>query len=273
VQSHQPIGVFDSGIGGLTVAAEIQALLPHEPIVYFGDADRCPYGNRDPEEVIQFSLQICDFLLTQKVKMIVVACNTATATALSTLTAHYDVPVIGVIQPGSRAAVKAPSVAKVGVIGTTVTIQSGAYASAIFARNPELQVYGLACPAFVPLVESGQLDGADVEAIVAETLLPMQREGVDAVILGCTHYPLLQPVIARVLGPTVRLISSAEETAIEVKQLLASHVVQESVGVDLPIHQYFTSGDAGRMQTALQEWYGRTNAQVQTLSLAQTKLR
>lgn len=256
MRNHQPIGVFDSGIGGLTVAAEIQALLPNEKIVYFGDAKRCPYGNRDPQEVVRYSIEICDFLLSLHVKMIVVACNTATATALPTLQARYDVPVIGVIQPGSRAAVKATGVSQVGVIGTAVTIRSGAYAQAIHEKAPHLRVHSLACPAFVPLVEEGKLYGAEVKQIVADTLAPFLATNVDTLILGCTHYPLLQGVIADVMGPSVRLISSAAETAYEVQQGLKDLGIEAEHTIGLRDHEYFTSGDAGRMEMALNDWYG-----------------
>ncbi|MCL6444960.1 MAG: glutamate racemase [Alicyclobacillus sp.] len=247
-----PIGVFDSGVGGLTVASAINALLPHERLMYFGDAARCPYGNRQPDEVIRYACEILDFLYQRGVKLLVVACNTATATALPVLEARYDVPVIGVIQPGARAAVRNADAIRIGVIGTSVTVASGAYEQAIHALRPEADVYSLACPDFVPMVERGCVSGPEVEQTVRGALTPLVAAGVDTLILGCTHYPLLQAPIRRVIGTNVRLISSAEETAREVRQILTTRQLMGSWSQ--PQHCFFTTGERARMQEALTRW-------------------
>lgn len=252
--NDKPIGVFDSGIGGLTVAAAISRELPKEQILYFGDTARCPYGDRKPEEVQEFSIQVLDFLYEQGVKILVVACNTATAVALPVLEKRYDVPVLGVVRPGARAATKHPNHGKIGVIGTAVTIQSRAYSRAIETMDMDANVYSLACPAFVPLVEQGQWSGPDVEQVVASTLAPLMAESVDTLILGCTHYPLLQSTIQRVMGERVTLISSAEETAREVKMMLVQSGQLSSADHHFN-NQYFTSGDGSKLRLALQEWF------------------
>ncbi|MCL6625807.1 glutamate racemase [Alicyclobacillus shizuokensis] len=254
---EQPIAVFDSGIGGLTVVSEIMSVLPDEAILYFGDTARCPYGDRDPDEVLEFSLQIADFLLSQQVKLLVVACNTATAVALPELQQRSPIPVLGVIQPGARAAVNSatPRRRRIGVIGTAVTIASGAYADAVHVLDSSIDVVSLACPQFVPLVESGRWDGADVEQVVRESLLPLLLYDIDALILGCTHYPLLSSPIARVVGPEVQLISSAAETAREVRGVLARQRLLRPSG-DPPIHQFYTTGDEQKMEVAVQDWLG-----------------
>lgn len=250
----RPIGIFDSGVGGLTVAAEICNELPNEDIVYFGDSRRCPYGDRDPADVVQFSIQVCDFLYSRGVKMLVIACNTATAVALPSLVARYDVPVIGVIQPGAKAATHLAGVRRIGVIGTAVTIASGAYEAAIRARLPKISVFSLACPAFVPLVERGCLSGPEVELVVQKTLEPIIGQCVDTLILGCTHYPLLQPVIANVMGNRVTVISSAEETALEVRRQLERER-QTEVKRRKSRRVYYTSGDVDSLQFALKTWF------------------
>ncbi|RIV29191.1 glutamate racemase [Alicyclobacillaceae bacterium I2511] len=252
-----PIGVMDSGIGGLTVVAEMRKRLPDERILYFGDTARCPYGDRSMSEVQTFSIEVCDFLYNQGVKMLVVACNTATSAALPLLQARYDVPVIGVIEPGARAAVAAQESHHVGVIGTSLTVHSGAYQRAVQDSNPNLTVSSLACPDFVPLVEAGLWEGNVAYQTVAENLAPMRGLGVDTLILGCTHYPHLQKLILQVMGPQVRLISSAEETAMEVKQLLHRTERWRLVAGNTKYTErdmFFTTGSAQRMTEALQKW-------------------
>jgi glutamate racemase len=255
VFNQLPIGVFDSGVGGLTVASAIKAELPNETITYFGDTARCPYGDRTPEQVLEFSTEICDFLVQRGVKMLVVACNTATAVALPTLQQRYRIPVLGVVRPGARAAVLATKTKRIGVIGTAVTVASGVYERAIKALLPDAEVYSLACPEFVPLVERGETSGQHVERIVKERLQPLQERDIDTLILGCTHYPHLGSVIQRAVGDNVRLISSAYETAREVKAVLSDQVGKTN-RVESPADQYFTSGDGVRMQHALEKWMG-----------------
>jgi glutamate racemase len=219
--STRPIGVFDSGIGGLTVVHALIRQLPHESIVYFGDTARVPYGPKSPDTVRRYSREIASFLTEQDVKAIVIACNTATAHALGTLRSELTLPVIGVVEPGARAAVSATKTGRIGVIGTAGTIKSGAYERAICALKPDAQVTARACPLFVPIVEEGWLDHEATRLIAREYLAPVVDAGVDTLVLGCTHYPLLKPLLRDVMGPGVRLIDSAEETAAEAGRTLA----------------------------------------------------
>lgn len=223
MSSSAPIGVFDSGIGGLTVVHELIRQLPHESIVYFGDTARVPYGPKSPDTVRRYSREIAAYLTEQGVKAIVVACNTATAHALGTLRSELSLPVVGVVEPGARAAVAATRTGRIGVIGTVGTIKSGAYERAICALSPTAQVVARACPLFVPLVEEGWVDH-EATRLIAETYLePLVKANVDTLVLGCTHYPLLKPLLRQVMGPDVRLIDSAEETAAESARTLAGN--------------------------------------------------
>jgi glutamate racemase len=215
------IGVFDSGVGGLTVARELIHQLPCEDIVYFGDTARVPYGIKSKETVIRFSIENILFLLKQDVKLICVACNTVSSAALPIIKNHFRVPIVGVISPGVREAVYATQNKRIGVIGTKGTIASCAYEYQIKQLDSRIKVTALACPLFVPFVEEGWL-GGDVVLSVANTYLkPLKEAGVDTVILGCTHYPLLKPVIRKIMGEGVTLIDSAQQVAIEVKKILS----------------------------------------------------
>ena len=216
-----PLGVFDSGIGGLTVARAVFEQLPHESVIYFGDTARVPYGPKSPDTVRRYASEILAYLLGRGVKSLVVACNTISAHALDYLAERSPVPIVGVIEPGARAAVAATRSGNIGVIGTAGTIASGAYERAIKRLRPDAKVCARACPLFVPLVEEGWFDHPATELIAREYLEPLRRAGVDVLVLGCTHYPLLKPLLARVLGPEVRLVDSAEETARVVAQDLA----------------------------------------------------
>lgn len=220
--ANQPIGVFDSGIGGLTVVNELMQALPHESIIYFGDTARVPYGPKSAETVRRYALQIGEWLVTQGVKVIVVACNTATAHALTALRELLPVPVIGVIEPGARAALAATTNRSIGVIGTAGTIASGAYERALRELSANLEIHTKACPLLVPLVEEGWTDREATRLIIHEYLAPLLANGVDTLVLGCTHYPLLVKALAQEVGPTVRLIDSARETAAETARLLHS---------------------------------------------------
>ena len=217
----RPIGVFDSGVGGLTVLSEIRDRLPFEHTIYFGDTARVPYGVRDLSEVRWFTFEIVRYLIGQNVKLIVIACNTATAAALKAVQRSFDVPIVGVIEPGARAAVVDTIGRRVGVLATEGTVASGAYGRAVKSLDAGIQVYEQACPEFVPLIEQGIVDGPELEAVALRYLAPMMERRVDVVILGCTHYPLISSVINRILGPEVRLISSAGQTALEVRSILS----------------------------------------------------
>ncbi len=216
------IGVFDSGVGGLTVVKELIRQLPNENIVYFGDTARVPYGIKSRETVIRFSIENILFLLKQDVKLICVACNTASSFALPVMKNYFHAPIIGVITPGVREAVYASQNKRIGVIGTKGTIRSRTYETEIKQLDPKAKVVAVACPLFVPFVEEGWLSGEVVLSVVKNYLKPLKAAGVDTVILGCTHYPLLKPVIQQVLGKGVVLIDSAKQVACEVKKILAS---------------------------------------------------
>lgn len=218
----KPIGVFDSGVGGLTVAKELIRQLPNEDIVYFGDTARVPYGIKSKETVIRFSIENILFLLKQDVKLICVACNTVSSVALPVIKNHFKVPIVGVISPGVREAVYATQNKRIGVIGTRGTIRSRTYELEIKHLDPEVKVTVQSCPLFVPFVEEGWLSGNVVLDVARTYLKPLKSARVDTVILGCTHYPILKPVIKEVLGKNVFLIDSAQQVAIEVKKILAA---------------------------------------------------
>jgi glutamate racemase len=229
-RSSAPIGVFDSGLGGLTVAHAIMRQLPAESLIYFGDTARVPYGPKSPDTVRRYSREISAFLIEQGVKAIVVACNTATAHALPALREELQVPVIGVVEPGARAAARATRTGHIGVIGTVGTIRSQAYVRAIHAENPDLRVTALACPLFVPLVEEGWTNHEATHLVAEEYLAPFVKDPIDTLVLGCTHYPLLKPVIGEIVGRTVRLIDSAEETAADARRMLAANDLTAAAG-------------------------------------------
>ena len=240
--SGAPIGVFDSGIGGLTVLRAIQQLMPGESTVYFGDTARVPYGPKSPETIRRYSLEASDFLLGQGVKMIVVACNTATAHALPGVSEYAAVPVVGVVEPGASQAARHSGSGRIGVIGTQGTIESRAYERAIHALRPDATVFGVACPLFVALAEEGWTEG-DVARLTAERYLtPLLEREIDTLVLGCTHYPLLQPMLAEVVGTGIELIDSARATAESVAETL------EGLGLLAPggeaIARFYASDDA-----------------------------
>ncbi len=243
--SIAPIGIFDSGIGGLTVASAIRKLLPNESTIYFGDTARVPYGPKSPETVRRYAREILDWLLAQQVKAVVIACNTVTAHALDDLRSRSPVPVIGVIEPGARAAARATTRGKVGVIGTAGTIASGAYPRALLHARPDLQVTDRACPLFVPLVEEGWFDHEATRRVAEEYLAPMRQAGIDALVLGCTHYPMLKPLLRRVMGDEVQLIDSAEETARELADLLVELGLAAGVNSDAT-ERWVATDDAAR---------------------------
>jgi glutamate racemase len=211
-----PIGVFDSGVGGLTVLHEIVKALPHEDTIYFGDTGRYPYGNKSAETVTRYALENVEFLVARGVKMVVVACNTASSVALDAIAARWPLPVIGVVAPGARAAAARTQSGRVGVIGTEGTIASGAYTRALRAERPSLEILTRACPLFVPLAEEGWIEGPVARATADTYLASLARSGIDTLILGCTHYPLFRALIADVMGPEIAIVDSAEETAREV---------------------------------------------------------
>lgn len=218
--SDRPIGVFDSGVGGLTVLKEIERLLPSENIIYLGDTARVPYGIRSPETVIKYSLECANFLYKRGIKILVVACNTSSSISLPFLKERFDIPVLGVIEPGVKAALKATKNKKVGVIGTEATIQSNSYAEAIRKTDSTVEVISKACPLFVPLVEEGILDGKIADLVIERYLYQLKKSDIDTLILGCTHYPLLKKSIKEFMKGII-LVDSAEEVAQDVKETLS----------------------------------------------------
>src|SRR5438477_10924645 len=216
------IGIFDSGVGGLTVLHALLEALPGEHLIYLGDTGRYPYGTKSAETVTRYSVENVEFLIAKGVKLLVVACNTASAVALDTLEARFAVPIVGVIEPGARAAAERTRNGRVGVIGTEATIASGAYTNALRALRPGVEIYTRPCPLLVPLAEEGWVDGAIPRGVVETYLATLRKSGIDTLVLACTHYPLLRAVIAEVMGDGVTLVDSAEETARAVSALLAA---------------------------------------------------
>jgi len=237
-----PIGIVDSGVGGLTVARAILDQLPHEPVRYVGDTARGPYGPRPIAEVRQFALEIMDQLVADGVKLLVIACNSASAATLRDARERYNVPVVEVVHPAVRRAVAATRTGRIGVIGTEMTITSRAYDDA-FAAAPNLEIISAACPRFVEFVEAGRISGTSLLEVAHEYLEPLQAANIDTLVLGCTHYPLLTGVLAYVMGENVTLVSSAEETAKDVYRTLVAHELLRNPELPDPIHQFIATGD------------------------------
>ena len=253
--SNAPIGIFDSGVGGLTVARAILDQLPNESTIYIGDTARGPYGPRSLAEVRDFSLETLDFLVSQGVKALVIACNTASAAMLRDARERYSIPVIEVIQPAVRRAVAATRTGRVGVIGTRATIDSKAYLDA-FAAAPQLTIQSIACPLFVEYVERGETSGEAITKVAREYLQPMIDADVDTLVLGCTHYPLLTGVISYVMGNGVSLVSSAEETAKDLYRVLIENSLLRAPSTTPPTHTFLATGDAQAFESLARRFLG-----------------
>lgn len=265
-QNQKPIGVFDSGIGGLTVVHALLERLPNENIVYFGDTARVPYGSKSPQVVREYTLDDTDFLLSKDVKMIVVACNTVSAVALDVVQKRAHLPVTGVIIPGAEAALNTTTSKRIGVIGTVGTINSNAYKNELKRLNNHSQVFSKACPLFVPLVEEGWLESKATELIAHDYLFTLTTEKIDTLILGCTHYPLLKKTIAKVTKGTVALIDSGEATALTVEKILDEHNLRNT-SKEKPNVQFFVS-DAPEKFTSVGELFlGRKLGVVKRVSV------
>ncbi|GAA0333695.1 glutamate racemase [Bacillus carboniphilus] len=262
----QPIGIMDSGVGGLTVVKEVMRQLPNEEVIYIGDTARCPYGPRPVDEVRAYTWQMTRFLLEKNVKMLVIACNTATAVTLTEIRSALKIPVLGVIHPGARSAIKHTRTGKIGVIGTEGTIKSEAYKKALKSINQLVDVQGLACPRFVPLVESGEFRGPFAERIVEQELATFKNAYIDTLILGCTHYPLLEETISQYLGPEVQIISSGEETAREMSTILFFQDLLNSSSFE-PNHQFFTTGSSKLFSQIASQWLELDSIQTESISL------
>ncbi|WP_339059971.1 glutamate racemase [Tepidibacillus marianensis] len=256
MEEQKAIGILDSGVGGLTVVKEVFRQLPREKVIYFGDTKRCPYGPRSPEEIKKFTLEIVDFLIEQNVKMIVIACNTATAAALQEVKQRVNIPVIGVIRPGSLSAIKHTKTGEIGVIGTEGTIKSGAYEKTLKQISPKLTITSHACPTLVSLVENGIEDQKVIREVVKEALESIVNQKMDSLILGCTHYPLISEYIQEVVGNQVKLLSSAEETAREVSTILHHQNLVNQLDEE-PQHYFYTTGDIANFKSIAEKWLVR----------------
>lgn len=248
INNNAPIGVFDSGVGGLTVAREITRQLPNESIVYFGDTARVPYGSKSKNTIIRYARQIVRFLRTKNVKAIVVACNTASAFALDTIEEELDIPVIGVVKPGAVSAIENTKNKRIGIIGTEGTIKSKLYTEYIRSIDPETIVIGKACPLFVPLVEEGMLHDEVTDEIARRYLDELKEQNIDSLILGCTHYPLLRSTIGKIMGPGVNLVNPAYETAISLGELLTQNGIRASINAN-PTYDFYVSDAADKFES------------------------
>ena len=263
--ARQPIGVFDSGIGGLTVVKALVQELPSESIVYFGDTARVPYGTKSKSTIVKFSLENVEFLLRYGVKCIVIACNTSSSWALPTLRKYFKVPIIGVIRPGALAAVRKTRNKRIGVIGTNATIHSRAYEQAIHRLDPTIRVFSARCPLFVPLVEEGWLNGDISRQIAVKYLAPLMQQRIDTLILGCTHYPLLASTLQQVLGPKVALVDSAEQTAAEVRGvLLGADTLCD--GRATPRHRFFVTDEPAQFDRIGHRFLGQVIGSVERVN-------
>ncbi|MFF5994418.1 glutamate racemase [Lysinibacillus sp. KU-BSD001] len=261
---NAPIGVIDSGVGGLTVAKAIMELLPNETIYYIGDTARCPYGPRSKQEVRTFTWQMAKALEKMNIKMLVIACNTATAVALESLQKNMPFPVLGVINAGARAAIKKTKRNEIVVLATEGTVKSAAYEQAIHSLSTKAKVIPLACPTFVPLVESGEYEGQFSYDLVKNGLKPLEDERFDTVILGCTHYPILQKQIEAAVGPEVHVLSSAEETARDAEAILAfNHKLRQDTSP--PEHKFFVSGSVPIFRSIVERWLEKENLDIQRI--------
>lgn len=265
---NRPIGVFDSGIGGLSVVKEIMEILPYEKIVYFGDTARVPYGTKSEDVVKRFALEDSYFLMEYKVKMIVVACNTVSSTALPLLEKHLPVPVVGVIGPGVEKAIQVTRNGNIGVIGTATTIRSERYRDEILKRKPGFKVIEQPCPLFVPLVEEGLIEDEATYLIARRYLTPLIENKVDTLILGCTHYPLLKNVIQNIMGPEVQLVDSGEEAARKVKNILEAHNALNT-NRRKPQHKFFVSDLPFKFQEIAERFLKRSLPHIEFIDFDQ----
>ena len=262
----EPIGVFDSGIGGLTVVRALMKQLPRENIVYYGDTARVPYGTKSPQVIREYAAQDADFLVSQGIKMLVVACNTVSAVALDIVQKRARVPVVGVIIPGARAAVSATRKKRVGIIGTSATVNSGAYTNAVRQIDEEVQVFARACPLFVPLAEEGWIDHQVTMLVAKEYLFPLTLEKVDTLILGCTHYPVLRSSIAAVLDSRITLIDSGAAAALEVERVLDEQDIRNP-SKQKPNLQFFVSDLPAKFSEIGERFLGQKMGRVRRVPL------
>lgn len=253
--SKQPIGMFDTGVGGLTVMQQLLHVLPKEKVIYFGDTARVPYGGKSSETILRYSIENTTFLMKQSIKLLVIACNTVTAYALSKLQQLFPFPVIGVIEPGAERAVQVTKTGRIAVIATKATVQSGMYQKEILKRLPQAYVTAIPCPLFVPLVEEHFLSHEATRIIIKEYLQPLKRENIDTLVLGCTHYPLLRPLIQEVIGKEVTIVDSASTCAEAVSHYLKAHELDSPENI-FPEHRYIVSDDPDKFRLLGKEFLG-----------------
>jgi len=266
--NNKPIGVFDSGIGGLTVLKEVFRKLPDESTVYLGDTARVPYGIRSAETVTRYSFENTGFLVSMGIKVLVVACNTVSAVSLEEIKGKLSMPVIGVIEPGARAAVRATRNKNVGVIGTEATVNSGAYARIIRAIDASIRVFSLPCPLFVPLAEEGLTDDAIATMVAERYLKNLKEKGIDTLVLGCTHYPLLKDVIGKVMGEGITLIDSATETVSEIKETLVRNDIKGSPSRQ-PLRKFYVTDAPEKFLKVGERFLGEKIAHIEKISVGQ----
>ncbi|MBM2841937.1 MAG: Glutamate racemase [Bacteroidetes bacterium] len=264
--NSKPIGVFDSGIGGLTVVHALTQRLPHENIVYFGDTARVPYGPKSPQVVREYAAQDVDFLISKDVKMVVIACNTVSSVALDVVQKHAKMPVVGVILPGATAAIEATKRKRIGIIGTRATVNSNAYTNALRQLDGEVQVFARECPLFVPLAEEGWIDHKVTDAVAKEYLFPLTHEKIDTLILGCTHYPILKRAIAAVMDANVILIDSGEAAAQEVERVLTEKNLRNA-SKERPNLQFFVSDIPAKFAEVGERFLGQRMGRVNKATL------
>ena len=269
----KPIGIIDSGVGGLTVLKEAEKQLPNERFIYLGDNLRCPYGSRESSEIVTFTREMINYLLQYDVKLIVIACNTATALALEYLAQEVPVPMLGVVYPGSLAATKQTTNGHIGVIGTVATINSEIYKRTIQSIDPAVRIYSLACPAFVPIIESGVVDGKELETIVEAELMPLKRWELDTLILGCTHFPLIKDIIRESIGNDITLIDSGAETARKLKKIVLKYGIQNTNKRSGAISSFKTTGDVSQFQKIANLWLDKRVWNIEKVDLSQRDVK
>jgi glutamate racemase len=267
LKQNKPIAVFDSGIGGLTVYRELKRHLPREQFIYLGDTARLPYGTKSAETIIKYSLQNAEFLLSLGIKMLVVACNTASSYAMDALVDHFDMPIIGVIPSGVRRALSLTANGRIGLIATDSTVQSQSYQTLLHEMRPEVEVHAQPCPLFVPLVEEGWLDHSVTREISEIYLRPLAERRIDTLILGCTHYPMLKPVIGRVLGEGVQLVDSAEALALEIDGILTALSLERRGEGGEEADAFYVTDSIPRFQRVAEIFLGRELANIRQIDL------
>ncbi|WP_035618167.1 glutamate racemase [Lacticigenium naphthae] len=269
--NNLPIGIIDSGVGGLTVLKEAIKQLPQESFYYLGDNARCPYGNRDKNEVIKYTVEMADYLMNKGIKLLIVACNTATAAALDILKKKLPIPVIGVIKPGSLAAIEKTKNKNIGVIGTKGTIDSGLYPFMLKAERDDLNISNLSCPEFVTLVENNEYKTDKAKKIVTKVLAPLESKNIDTLILGCTHYPLLKPFIQVALGSHVKLVDSGKETISDVKKVLDQMSLESTSNLNQNQIKLLTTGNLDSFKSIAEEWLNLHDINVEKVILGSIK--